>query len=136
LHDIGHWGKQYLDNYEEKKAHGLLGARIARKLFGPKGEDLILGHNEYNGHVRSQLFCPDKYSWVIAPLTWMASNTYFEPKLMRTGHSHRESAKMFKEAMRENMAQGFKEQGHDIYLKQWNKAASTEKETGLDVHQS
>ena len=44
LHDIGHWGKNYLDNYEEKKQHSLLGARTAKLLFGQKGYDLIVGH--------------------------------------------------------------------------------------------
>ncbi len=36
LHDVGHWGKNYLDNYEEKKQHSILGAKIAGKLFGQK----------------------------------------------------------------------------------------------------
>lgn len=119
LHDIGHWGKQYLDNVEEKERHGELGAKVAGKLFGKKGFDLINGHNTYQGQAKSQLFDPDKYSWVIAPLWWMTSNTYFEPKLVRPGHSHRESARMFKEAMTENAKTGFQERGHDIYLKQW-----------------
>ena len=119
LHDIGHWGKNYLDNYDEKKAHALLGAAIAWQLFGDKGYDLVAGHNEYNGHPRSELYEPDKYSWVIAPLWWMMSNAVFERKLQRNGSTIRESAVMFKEAMRKNGETGYQEQGHDIYLKQW-----------------
>ncbi len=119
LHDIGHWGKNYLDNYEEKKKHSLLGASIAWTLFGDKGYDLIAGHNEYNGHPRSELYWPDKYSWVIAPLWWMESNTFAEPKLIRKNCTRKESAVMFKEAMIKNMKGDFQEQGHDIYLKQW-----------------
>ena len=119
LHDIGHWGKDYLDDYEQKKRHGLLGAKIARCLFGQKGYDLIMGHNIYNGSPKSALYEPDKYSWVIAPIWWLISNTYFEPKLKRRGSTRRESALMFKSAMKKNMDSGFKELGHEIYLKQW-----------------
>jgi len=119
LHDIGHWGKDYLDNYEEKKRHGELGARIAGQLFGQKGYDLIAGHNSYNGKIKSALYEPDKYSWVIAPVWWMMSNCIFEPKLQRKGCTKRESALMFKEAMKENMNSGFKDIGHEIYMRQW-----------------
>jgi len=119
LHDIGHWGKNYLDNYEEKKHHALLGAEVSKRLFGQKGYDLVVGHNPYNGDPRSDLFNPDKYSWIIAPLWWMITNTWFEPKLQRRGSSRRESAVMFKDAMRVNWENGLKEQGHDIYLRQW-----------------
>lgn len=118
LHDIGHWGKDYLDDYEAKKQHGILGARIAKKLFGQKGYDLIVGHNPYNDMPRSALFEPDKYSQVIAPLWWLITNTWFEPKLQRKGSTRRESAIMFKGAMKDNMKSGYKEQGHDIYLRQ------------------
>lgn len=122
LHDIGHWGKDYLDNYEEKQAHGILGAQIAGKLFGKKGYDLCAGHNMYQGAPKSELHDPDKYSWVIAPVWWMTSNAYFEPKLQRKGSTKRESAVMFKEAMRKNGEAGWPEQGHSIYLKQWGHA--------------
>ena len=119
LHDIGHWGKNYLDDYDKKKRHAELGAKVARVLFGQKGYDFIVGHNTYNGNQRSQLYAPDKYSWVIAPVWWLVSNQIFEPKLIRKAHGRWESAVMFKEAMRENMKSNFNEQGHDIYLKQW-----------------
>lgn len=119
LHDIGHWGKDYLDNYEEKKHHAELGAKVAGFLFGKKGYALIAEHNAYNTERRSKLYVPDKYSWVIAPVWWMISNTLFEPKLIRKGCTRRQSALMFKSAMITNMENGFNEQGHDIYLKQW-----------------
>ena len=119
MHDIGHWGKDYLDDYEQKKRHGELGANIAKRLFGQKGYNFIAGHNPYNGVPKSALHDPDKYSWVIAPVWWMMTNTWFEPKLKRRGNTRRESAVMFKEAMRANMESGFKEIGHEIYLKQW-----------------
>jgi len=119
IHDIGHWGKDYLDDYELKKRHAELGAKVAGFFFGQKGYRLVSGHNAYNGQERSELYQPDKYSWVIAPIWWMMSNTIAEPKLIRKGCTRRQSAVMFKEAMRENMKHDFKEQGHDIYLKQW-----------------
>lgn len=119
IHDIGHWGKSYLDSYEEKQRHAELGAQVARVLFGQKGYDLVMGHNACNGQSRSKLFEPDKYSWVIAPGWWMVTNAWFEPKLIRKGSTRRQSAVMFKEAMRENMANGWDKRGHDIYLEQW-----------------
>ncbi len=119
IHDIGHWGTMYLDNPEEKERHSVLGAKIAGKLFGQRGHDLILGHNSYNGMPRSELYDPDKYSWTIAPIWWMVSNTWFEPKLQRRGSTRRESALMFKRATIENGKTGFQERGYDIYLKQW-----------------
>ncbi len=119
LHDIGHWGKDYLNDYEQKKKHGELGAKVAMRLFGQRGYDLVAGHNPYNGSAKSQLHDPDKFSWVIAPTWWMFTNTIFEPKLHRKGSTRWESAVMFKKAMKENMDTGFKELGHEIYLKQW-----------------
>ncbi len=119
LHDIGHWGKDYLDNYNEKVQHAELGAKVAGRLFGQKGSDLINGHCSYSGQERSKLYVPDKYSWVIAPVWWMITNTWFEPKLQRRGSSRVESVKMFKEAMIANQKTDWQEQGHDIYLRQW-----------------
>lgn len=119
LHDIGHWGTQYLDNYEEKKTHWVLGARVAKRLFGQKGYDLIAGHCSYNGQSRSALYKPDKYSWLICPGWWMWTNTLFEPKLIRPGRSRMQSTRDFKKAMRENWENGLAKQGHDIYLEQW-----------------
>lgn len=119
LHDIGHWGTNYLDNYEEKKQHYRKGSIWAARLFGQTGFEFVAGHCSYSNGPRSLLHDPDKYSWVIAPIWWMVSNTWFEPKLQRKGNTRRESAIMFKEAMRKNMDSGFIELGHEIYLRQW-----------------
>ena len=40
LHDIGHWGLDYLDDPAEKAKHWELGAALARALFGQRGWDL------------------------------------------------------------------------------------------------
>lgn len=117
IHDIGHWGKDYLDDYESKRKHGELGASLAKFLFGQKGYDLVAGHNAYSVTLRSRLHNPDKYSWVISPTWWVASNSLFEPKLRHRGLSRLESATAFKRAMKENMDGGFKELGHDVYLR-------------------
>ncbi len=122
LHDIGHWGKDYLDDYEEKQKHGLLGAKVAKFLFGQKGYDLVMGHNLYKGYTKSALHDPDKYSWVIAPVWWLISNQIFEPKLQRRDYTKRGSSLKWKEAMRKNMKTGFKKLGHEIYLEQWKEA--------------
>lgn len=124
VHDIGHWGKDYLDNYEEKKRHAELGARVASFLFGQKGYNLVAGHNAYDGQGRSRLYSPDKYSWVIAPVWWMITNTFFEPRLVRKGCSRKMSVLLFKDAMRENMESGWGKQGHDIYMEQWGHYAA------------
>jgi hypothetical protein len=124
IHDIGHWGKNYLDDYELKKQHGILGSKIALTLFGQKGYALIAGHNPAeSGEPKSLLYEPDKYSWVIAPIWWMVTNTWFEPKLQRNSNTRLESARMFKQAMKENMATGFKTPAHQIYLQQWQNHA-------------
>ena len=119
VHDWGHWGTQYLDDYEAKKAHWILGARVAKRLFGRKGYDLVAGHCSYDGQSQSALYRPDKYSWVIAPIWWMWTNNVFEPKLVRPDRSKMQSARDFKEAMRLNWATGLTRRGHDIYLEQW-----------------
>lgn len=119
IHDIGHWGKDYLDNYEEKKHHAELGAKVAGWLFGEKGRQLVAGHCSYNGEPRSKLYEPDKYSQLIAPVWWLTVNAFVESKLRRPGYSRRESAIMYQVAMRENYKTGWQKQGHDIYLEQW-----------------
>ena len=119
VHDIGHWGTEYLNDYQAKTGHWKAGASWAYRLFGQKGYDFVAGHCSYNGQTRSALFEPDKYSWVIAPWWWMWTNTLFEPKLIRPGRSRRQSARDFQRAMYENWLVGFPKQGHDIYLEQW-----------------
>ena len=45
IHDIGHWGLDYLDNEDEKKKHWILGAKIAFYLYGKKGFFLCAGRS-------------------------------------------------------------------------------------------
>lgn len=71
LHDIGHWGTDYLTNYQEKVDHWQLGAKWGWKLFGPKGFKFIAGHYpEYSHFLESELALPDRYSQALYPL-WM-----------------------------------------------------------------
>lgn len=118
LHDIGYWGKDYLDDSKEQQHHDELGARIAGRLFGKKGYDFVYGHDVYDADNRGRLYLPDKYSFVIAPIWWLITNAFFEPKIVRRGCTRRESARMFQATMAENMRSGFKEHGYDIYLRQ------------------
>jgi len=71
LHDIGHFGLNYLSKDDEKLQHWVLGARIGGWLFGVKGFDLIAGHTEKSGFPLSDLKKPDKFSWIIAPSWWL-----------------------------------------------------------------
>jgi hypothetical protein len=118
LHDIGHWGKNYLDDYELKKRHAELGAKVAKRLFGQKGYDMVVGHNAYTEQTRSLLYLPDKLSWTISPTLWLYLNNFIEPKLVRPGATKWQSAVMYKKAMLENEKTGFQQQGHDIYMSQ------------------
>jgi hypothetical protein len=118
IHDIGHWGKDYLDNPEDKAQHAILGAKVARKLFGEKGYLFVIDHKSYAEAARSSLYLPDKMSWTSAPIWWMLSNQIFEPKLLRDGKSRWKSATMFRDAMKDNANTGFAKRGHDIYLEQ------------------
>jgi hypothetical protein len=67
LHDIGHLGLNYLDDYEAKQTHWMLGASLANALFGRKGFDFIAGHCSHSGYPHSMLYKADKYSWYLAP---------------------------------------------------------------------
>ena len=119
LHDVGHIGTSYLVNYDEKRQHHILGARIAKFLFGQKGYDLIAGHNAYEGQPQSDLYLPDKYSYCIAPDWWLVTNTWFERLLVRPGYTGRQSGLMFKKAAIDNWQKGLPMHGHEVYLRQW-----------------
>lgn len=69
IHDIGYFGKPYLStgNIDD---HEILGAKIANKLFGKKGFELIYHHRVRNQPV-SLLEAPDDYSWCLAPVWWL-----------------------------------------------------------------
>lgn len=56
LHDVGHWGRDYLSNPEEKEDHWYLGAKIARWLFGMKGWQLVKGHTKVSLGGKGQIY--------------------------------------------------------------------------------
>lgn len=118
LHDIGHWGTNYLDNYEEKRNHARFGARIAYILFGDKGYQLVIGHNSYLGAPKSDMYMADKVAYTISPMWWLWTTCLFEPRLVRKGLTRWQSARMFKEAAKENIRLEEPREGHDIYLEQ------------------
>ncbi len=115
LHDIGHWGLDYLDDYEQKKTHWVLGARVAGRLFGMKGRGFNAGHCTHSNWTRSDLYKADKYSWHIAPKWWLISNCFFEPKL-QMGYSKREAVKKFKQQVKESVESGEFKSTHSMYL--------------------
>lgn len=118
LHDIGHWGTNYLDNLDEKKSHWRLGARISLNLFGLKGWKLVAGHCIYSGEPKSELYKPDKYAFLIAPKWWLYTNLIFEPKIKRVGISRWKHLKMFQEEVKKSIETGIFKSNHDIYLEQ------------------
>jgi len=119
LHDIGHWGKDYLDNLEEKRKHWELGARIARKLFGEKGFLLIAGHDRYSGYPKSFLYKADKYSWYITPYWWIYSNNIIEPKI-KCGMSNKDAVNQFRRWVKESIESGEFRPSHDMYIERLN----------------
>lgn len=115
LHDIGHLGLNYLDDFEQKKIHWKLGAKIAGKLFGEEYYNLVAGHCRYSGIPDSRLKKPDKLSWHLAPRWWMFLNTFFEPKL-RTGYERWEAVDLFKAQVADNVKNNFYKSNHQMYL--------------------
>lgn len=115
IHDIGHWGKDYLDNEEEKRKHWRAGSMLALRLFGRKGLHFVAGHDRYSGFPESELLKPDKYSWHIAPVWWLLSNQIFEPKL-KMGYSRMGAVKRFKDSVRRSIESGKYRPTHDMYI--------------------
>ena len=93
LHDIGHIGKNYLDNPKDKAEHWRLGAELAGLLFGWKGFTLCAGHCGTSGHDMSKMWGADKLSWLLAHQFWLVSNGVVEPMLRRPGESIWQNAK-------------------------------------------
>ncbi len=115
LHDIGHYGLDYLDDYEQKKLHWYPGAKIAEKLFGDKGYNFTGGHCSHSNLVRSKMYKADKYSWYIAPWIWIYINCIFEPKLA-TGLPYYDATNKFKEQVRESIDSGEFKSTHSMYI--------------------
>ena len=112
LHDIGHIGLNYLSDKKQKDKHTVLGAKIARTLFGQKRYDLVIDH-DYNRNNR--LYKPDKYSWYIAPRWWLYSNTIIEPKV-KVGLSINESVRKWREVVKRSIESGEFKNSHDMFL--------------------
>jgi len=120
LHDIGHIGLDYLDNYEEKKVHFLLGALIAKHLYGEKGYDLLSGHCSHSGYPLSQLYKADKYSWYIAPTWFLYWNNIVEPKLAVNCDSNMDAIRKFRSVVKSSIESGSYTSTHKFYLDRVN----------------
>jgi hypothetical protein len=115
VHDLGHLGRNYLDNYEEKKGHWELGARIAGILFGREGYLLVAGHSEHSGEPESRMFRADKFSWSLAPTWWLWLHTYTEPKIL-CRPTRREHVRWFREQVAKSIGNGEWKETHKIWL--------------------
>src|ERR1035437_39991 len=122
LHDIGHWGKDYLDDPEQKARHWELGARKARWMFGEQGNFMVEWHCVREPERRSLLYYPDKYSWFIAPYWWFYLNKILEPKL-KQGMGNREAVLDFKKMVCESIESGEFRSTHGMFMDRCRKAA-------------
>lgn len=116
LHDIGHLGKDYLTDDRLKQIHWELGAKIAGKLYGSKGYDMVAGHCTESGRPLSKLYKPDKYSWYIAPVWWLCITNVLEPNIRRPDQGVLEEVRGFKLKVKASIESGTFRSTHDIYL--------------------
>lgn len=114
VHDIGHAGKDYLDNEDEKREHWVFGARMARTLFGERGFLFVAGHDYYSNYPVSALYKADKYSWHIAPTWWLILNAIAEPRL-RMGYLLMEAITRFRYQVTKSIESGKFRPTHDLY---------------------
>jgi len=122
LHDVGHVGLQYLDDYDQKREHWRLGARLAGKLFGQQAYDLTAGHCTHSGQSKSKLYYADKMSWHLAPRWWLLLNTVFEPKLKVGSANGRDAVDWFKRQVADSVTNGHFKSTHSFYLERANHA--------------
>ena len=116
LHDVGHWGLDYLDDYGQKKRHWRAGAVMAGRLFGAKGYAFCAGHEpQDSGEPVSGLYKADKYSWHIAPWWWLWLNCVAEPKIAM-GYPKREAIRRFRVQVRQSVESGEYRSTHSMYL--------------------
>ncbi len=120
IHDIGHIGKDYLSDYEQKKEHWKLGAKIALFLFGDKGFNLVAGHDASSGYERSKLYKADKYSFYIMPFWWPYIQCIFEPKLYE-GQKMSIQINDFKKRVKESIESGEFSPTHNFYLDRYKR---------------
>jgi hypothetical protein len=116
LHDIGHYGLDYLDNFEEKKIHWKLGAKIGGLIYGNKGYNFLAGHCDYSNRSRSALYKADKYSWLIAPRWWLWLNIIAEPKLQMKYKSKKEAIDALKTWVKRSVESEEYVSTHEMYL--------------------
>ena len=111
LHDIGHLGKQYLSDPDQKAEHWRLGAKIALRLFGFKGYALVAGHAKHPTIPSSKMFIPEKRSWLEAPDWWLWLNYWAEDF-----KSDAAKPKVWKKMVAENLQAGCPKDSHEMYL--------------------
>ena len=112
LHDIGHIGLDYLTYKDQKDLHTLLGAKIAGKLFGRKGYELLIDHDK---NKNNYLYKPDKYSWYISPKWVSYVNAIVEPKI-KAGMGIRESISKWRSQVAKSIENGEYKNSHDMFL--------------------
>lgn len=115
LHDVGHWGLQYLDSYAEKCEHWRRGAEIAGRLFGHKGYAMCAGHDKASGYPESPLYKADKYSWYITPTLVLYLNCLLEPKLCM-GYTIKEVCRLFQIQVKKSVESGEFRSTHEFYM--------------------
>lgn len=115
LHDIGHWGTDYLNNHEEKKDHWVFGADIAQKLFGLDAYFFTAAHCTHSGYPESMLYKADKYSYYIAPTWWLWWNSIVEPSL-NGGKSIKAAVREFRAQVKKSIESGEYRESHSMYL--------------------
>jgi len=81
IHDIGYWHTNDFTSLEARN-HPFLGARIARRWFGTKGFDLVVGHSSRAAKIHklpiSKMCAADKMASLLMPrrlYLWLTHNT-------------------------------------------------------------
>lgn len=115
LHDVGHWGLNYLDSHDAKKQHWRGGAYIAYWLFGERGYEFVAGHCSSSWYPRNQLYYADKHSWYIAPRWWLYWNSFVEPQL-NCGMPTRKAVREFQAQVKLSVESGEYRSTHSMYL--------------------
>lgn len=109
LHDVGLFGRQYLSDHEAKNGHWKFGAKIAKRLFGPKGYLFCAGHTPESGHTKSDLWYADKASWLVAPMWWLWLN--YRNEKFTVSHPH-----LWQIIIARNILEQNHFSGHQLYL--------------------
>lgn len=115
IHDIGIVGKDYLKP-GGKSGHWIKGTRLAGTLFGLKGTLLVKGHtSESRDNVhweRSNMFIPDKTSYLYAPMLWLRWCTWVEGFIKLSGIT----AYQWHDLVKKNAEAGFPNGAHKVYM--------------------